>query len=80
MNGDDHTSGQQEPLLVGSESSSTSVGGGNEVIARTAEIGDRDGDGDVFSAPGKLRGESAGLFIWMLTFSAGISGLLFGCK
>jgi hypothetical protein len=24
--------------------------------------------------------ESPGLFVWLLTFSAGISGLLFGCK
>jgi SP family myo-inositol transporter-like MFS transporter 13 len=23
---------------------------------------------------------SPGLFVWLLTFSAGISGLLFGCK
>lgn len=25
-------------------------------------------------------GSSPGLFMWLLTFSAGISGLLFGCK
>jgi SP family myo-inositol transporter-like MFS transporter 13 len=24
--------------------------------------------------------KSPGLFVWLLTFSAGISGLLFGCK
>jgi MFS transporter, SP family, solute carrier family 2 (myo-inositol transporter), member 13 len=24
--------------------------------------------------------QSPGLFVWLLTFSAGISGLLFGCK
>lgn len=24
--------------------------------------------------------KSPGLFVWLLTFSAGVSGLLFGCK
>ncbi|KAK3683748.1 general substrate transporter [Podospora appendiculata] len=38
-----------------------------------------DGDGDAPSAaPDKHPDESPGLFLWLLTFSAGISGLLFG--
>ncbi|KAK4209584.1 general substrate transporter [Rhypophila decipiens] len=74
MNGNDHLnviSSQQEPLLV---ADSTSRG---DDLDR-GELGNGDGAGDVRSAPGKLGNESASLFIWMLTFSAGISGLLFG--
>lgn len=72
--------GQQEPLLlVPSHSSSFSweQGEGEGAIGRY----DDDHDADVRSTPGKLGGdESPGLFIWLLTFSAGISGLLFGCE
>ncbi|KAM7185687.1 General substrate transporter [Rhypophila sp. PSN 637] len=74
MNGNDHLnviSSQQEPLLV---ADATLRG---DDLDR-GELGNGDGAGDVRSAPGKLGTESAGLFIWMLTFSAGISGLLFG--
>lgn len=73
-------SSQREPLLVDSEASASRFVGENDALARGAEEGGRDTDGDVRSAPGKLGDESAGLFIWTLTFSAGISGLLFGCE
>ncbi|KAM7209497.1 General substrate transporter [Naviculisporaceae sp. PSN 640] len=81
MAGNDHSgtsSSQQEPLLENSEASSSRFDGENGSLARGVDTSDGDADGDVRSAPGKLGDESAGLFIWMLTFSAGISGLLFG--
>jgi len=71
-----NTSSQQEPLLVSSHSdfSSHEQIDDEDININTIE------DDDVRSAPGKLGDESPGLFIWLLTFSAGISGLLFGCK
>ncbi|KAM0330528.1 hypothetical protein ACHAQA_003475 [Verticillium albo-atrum] len=39
---------------------------------------DDDAEEDVLPQPNKTAGVQAGLFIWLLTFAAGISGLLFG--
>ncbi|KAK0651219.1 general substrate transporter [Cercophora newfieldiana] len=58
----------QEPLIASPERAETEPG--NQSFAD---------DGDHHSALGKQAGNSsAGLFIWLLAFSAGISGLLFG--
>ncbi|KAK3315120.1 general substrate transporter [Apodospora peruviana] len=75
MNSD--TSNQQEPLIANSRPEDDDDQQHQHRDAPTA--GDSDfQDGHVRSAPGKLADESAGWFIWLLTFSAGISGLLFG--
>lgn len=40
-----------------------------------------DEDGDLEDAAGLEEGpQKPNLFVWLLTLSAGISGLLFGCK
>ncbi|KAK0634606.1 general substrate transporter [Bombardia bombarda] len=69
----------EEPLIGGSRrGAETDTETGNEF---DAEIGSEYGDtvsASAFAPPGKLSDESPGLFIWLLTFSAGISGLLFG--
>jgi MFS transporter, SP family, solute carrier family 2 (myo-inositol transporter), member 13 len=36
-------------------------------------------DSDGGSGASKHLGDRPGLFVWLLTFAAGISGLLFGC-
>jgi len=57
----------QEPLIANPEAEA-----GNDSFAD---------DGDTHSALGKQSDDSPpGLFIWLLAFSAGISGLLFGCE
>lgn len=40
----------------------------------------RDGDDDDGAQALKVAGGRPGVFIWVLTLSAGISGLLFGCE
>lgn len=42
------------------------------------EAQDQNAQEDLKQLEGSLR--NPGLFVWLLTFSAGISGLLFGCK
>lgn len=46
----------------------------------TALLYDRDIDDDARSLSDAKLGGAPGLFVWMLTAAAGISGLLFGCK
>jgi hypothetical protein len=60
----------QEPLIAGPERVDAEAG--NDSFAD---------NGDHHSDLGKPSDDSsAGLFIWLLAFSAGISGLLFGCE
>ncbi len=59
--------GQEEPLI--------SDGAPNSSDPRTSEYGTDGVELNVSPPAGP-----PGLFIWLLTFSAGISGLLFGCE
>ena len=60
----------QEPLIANAHEGEAE--GGNDSFEE---------DDDTHPVLGKLpEGSSLGLFIWLLAFSAGISGLLFGCR
>lgn len=64
-------SSAEEPLIAASETEA----------ARNSFVEDDNGDGEAHSAPRtQLPDASPALFIWLLAFSASISGLLFGCK
>jgi len=63
-------SSAEEPLIAASE-----------VEAVRNSFVEDDNGGEAHSAPWtQPRDASPVLFIWLLAFSAGISGLLFGCK
>ncbi|KAM0276878.1 hypothetical protein ACHAQH_006296 [Verticillium albo-atrum] len=53
-------------------------GDDEELLRQDDYYDDADADEHVLPPPIKTTGVQAGLFIWLLTFAAGISGLLFG--
>lgn len=50
------------------------------LIANADPGPDADSDYDEASVTSKTPEPPPGLFIWLLTLSAGMSGILFGCK
>jgi hypothetical protein len=59
-------SGAEEPLIANPD--------------RSDDLDHDDDRGETESQNKQADGASPGLFIWLLAFSAGISGLLFGCE